>query len=287
MINVLITGGSGFIAGALLRRLEEFPGRYRAGGVSLRGGEWREKGFAGWDCVVHTAGIAHVLADPSMTDTYFRVNRDLTLEAARRAKADGVRQFVFLSSINVYGDPPPAGVRRVIGPDAPTAPASAYARSKLEAEQGLRELADADFRVAVLRPPMVYGRGCKGNYNALAALAMKAPAFPRFDNRRGAVYVENLAECIRLIVDGGEGGLFFPQDARVVSTAEIAAAIARAHGRKLPLLRGLNPAVRLLGRGGAARRAFGDMAYDTAMCLRPEGYRRFDFETSIRKTEIE
>ena len=286
MINVLITGGGGFIAGAVRSRLEEFPGRYRVGCVSLRDGAWREKGFSGWDCVVHAAGIAHVKNDPALEGEYLRVNRDLTLEVARRAKADGARQFIFLSSVIVYGDPPPAGARFTIGPDTPPAPANAYGRSKLEAEEGLRALADEGFRVAALRLPMVFGRGCKGNYNALAALAQKSPVFPRFENRRGVLYVENLAEYIRRIIDAGEGGLFFPQD-EIVSTAQLAAQIARAHGRRLSLLRALNPAVRLLGRRGMVRRAFGDMAADPALAARFEKWRRYDFEASIRRTEIE
>ena len=287
MINVLITGGSGFIAGAVRTRLADFPDRYRVESISLRTTGWEERGFSGFDCVVHTAGIAHVNPDPSRTEAYFRVNRDLTLAAARRAKADGVGQFVFLSSAIVYGDASPAGARRVIDPDTLPAPANAYGRSKLEAEEGLRAIADPGFRVAVLRPPMVYGRGCKGNYNALCAMAKKLPAFPRFENRRGVLYVENLAECIRLIIDGREQGLFFPQDERVVSTSELTAQIARAHGWRIALVPGFGPALRLLGGRGTVRRAFGDMAYDPAMTLRPEGYRRFDFETSIRKTEIE
>ena len=151
----------------------------------------------------------------------------------------------------------------------------------------LRTLEGEGFRVAVVRPPMVYGRGCKGNYNALSAMARKLPAFPRFENRRSVLYVENLAECLRLLIDGGAGGLYFPQDARVVSTAQIVAQIARARGRRIALLRGLNPLVRLLGRRGMARRAFGDLVYDPAMSTLPEGYRRFDFESSIRRTEIE
>ena len=287
MISVRITGGSGFIAGAVRARLEAFPARYRVGCVSLRDGEWREAGFSGWDCVVHTAGIAHVKNDPALEGEYLRVNRDLTLEVARRAKADGARQFIFLSSVIVYGDPPPAGERFMIGPDTPPAPANAYGRSKLEAEEGLRALEDETFRVAVLRLPMVFGRGCKGNYNALSAMARKLPAFPRFENRRSVLYVENLAECLRLLIDGGAGGLYFPQDARAVSTAQIVAQIARVRGRRIALLRGLNPLVRLLGRRGMARRAFGDLVYDPAMSALPEGYRRFDFESSIRRTEIE
>ena len=287
MIDVVITGGSGFVAGALRARLEEFPERYRVRAVSLRDAAWRREGFAGCDCVVHTAGIAHVTESPSMAEDYFRVNRDLTLETARRARADGVKQFIFLSSAIVYGDAAPAGVRRVIGPDTPVQPSGAYGRSKLEAEQGLRTLEGEGFRVAVVRPPMVYGKGCKGNYNALSAMARKLPAFPRFENRRSVLYVENLAECLRLLIDGGAGGLYFPQDARVVSTAQIVAQIARARGRRIALLRGLNPLVRLLGRRGMARRAFGDLVYDPAMSTLPEGYRRFDFESSIRRTEIE
>lgn len=287
MINVLITGGSGFIAGAVKKRLEQFPDRYRVETVSLRGDAWKARGFAGWDCVVHTAGIAHVKQDYELVAAYFRVNRDLALEAARRAKADGVNHFIYLSSMSVYGDALPAGVRRRIDGRTPPAPTNAYGQSKLEAEAGLRRLADADFAVAALRPPMVYGRGCKGNYNALRKLALRLPVFPRFENERSVLYVENLAECVRLIIDGRLRGLFFPQDAQTVSTAALAGAIVRAHGRKLPLLRCLNPVVRLLGRSGMGRRAFGDMAYDPAISARPEGYRVCDFETSILKTEIE
>ena len=285
MINVLITGGSGFIAGYIRARLEAFPDRYRVSAVSLRGEDWRKSGFSGWDCVVHTAGIAHVKADPSLDDAYYRINRDLALEVARRAKADGVGQFVFLSSINVYGSAAPAGERRVIGPDTNPAPEGAYARAKLEAEEGLARLAQEGFCVATLRLPMVYGRGCKGNYNALSALARRLPVFPRFENRRSAIYVENLAECVRLLIDSRAEGLFFPTDGPPVSTADFVRAIARARGRRIALWRALNPLVALLGRRGTARRAFGDMAYEEGMTAVPAGYRRFDFEESIRRTE--
>ena len=285
MKSVAITGRSSFIGNALRERLEAFPERYRVRMVSLRGEDWRGEGFAGADCVVHAAGIAHIKAKSIPDADYYRVNRDLALEAARRAKADGARQFVLLSSAIVYGEASPAGARRQIGPDTPTAPANAYGRSKLEAEQGLLALADEGFRVAVVRPPMVYGRGCKGNYNQLARLAGALPVFPRFDNARSVLYVENLAECLRLILDAEAGGLFFPQDARQLSTAELVDLVARARGRRVRFLRCLNPAVRLLGRRGIVRRAFGDMAYDSSMSRAPGDYRRFDTQTAIRRTE--
>ena len=285
MINVLITGKTSFIGGAVAARLNEFPDRYRVKTISLREDGWRTEGFKGWDCVLHAAGIAHVSPDPSLAVEYQRVNRDLTLEVARQAKADGVQQFIFLSSMIVYGDAPPAGVRRRIGPDTLPAPSNAYGQSKLDAEKGLQSLADAHFQVAVLRPPMVYGRGCKGNYNLLSRLARQMPFFPKFENERSILYVGNLAECVRLIVEDGGGGLYFPQEARTFSVCELVDAIARVHGRRMRFWKCLNPVVRLLGRRGLARRAFGDMAYDLQMSQRPAGYRRLDFETSIRETE--
>lgn len=287
MVNVTITGGSGFIARALAARLAEFPDRYRVRRVSLRGEEWKRAGFAGADCVVHTAGIAHVKGNPAMAPLYDRVNRGLALEAAQRARADGAGQFIFLSSAIVYGDAPPAGTRNIIGADTPVAPSGAYGRSKLDAEEGLRAMAGEDFRVAVVRPPMVYGRGCKGNYVTLAKLARTLPVFPRFENRRSVLYVENLAECLRLLIDARAQGTFWPQDGEILSTSELVRRVAAAHGRRIALLRCLNPAVRLLGRRGLARRAFGDVAYDPALSLRPDGYRRFDVGEAIRRTEAE
>lgn len=286
MINVRITGRSSFIGGAVAGRLGEFPGAYRTDLVSLRGNAWRTEGFRGADCVVHCAGIAHIKPDPGMEGEYMRVNRDLAIEAARRAKADGAAHFIFLSSIIVYGEASPAGERKVIGPDTPTAPANFYGKSKLEAEQGILALADENFTVSVIRPPMVYGKGCKGNYNTLSALARKLPLFPAMENHRSAIYVGNLAECIRLIIDGRLGGIFCPQDESITSTRAIAERIAHVHGKKMRFMRGLDPLVRLMGRRGVVRRAFGDMAYDLSMSEMPGNYRIFDPDTSIRNTEI-
>ena len=285
MLNIVITGAHSFIGNALARRLGEFPERYRVRLVSVRGDDWRGAGFAGADCVVHAAGIAHVNAKDVPDGEYLRVNRDLTVEVARRAKADGVGQFVFLSSVIVYGEASPAGERRTITASTPAAPAGAYGQSKLEAEQGLLKLADEGFRVAILRPPMVYGPGCKGNYRLLAKLARLTPLFPDFDNRRSLLYVENLAECLRLIVDGGLEGLFFPQDGVPLSTAGIVRHIAAATGRRVDFARWLNPLVRLAGRGGIVRRAFGDVAVDPALSDVPRGYRRFTTEEGIRRSE--
>jgi len=287
MINVLVTGRTSFIGNAVIDRLSEFPDSFSARRASVRDDAWRETGFKGIDAVLHAAGIAHIKPDPSLEAEYMRVNRDLAIEVAERAKADGVRHFIFLSSIIVYGDAAPAGKTKIIGPDTPAAPSGAYGRSKLEAEKGILALADENFRVSVIRPPMVYGKGCKGNYNTLSALARKMPVFPAFNNRRSVLYVGNLAECIRIILEKKLDGLFFPQEEKTVSTAELVSRIARAHGRKIHFLRCLNPLVKLAGQKGVVRRAFGDLAYDPGMSVLPGNYRIYDPDTSIRLTEIQ
>lgn len=284
MIRMLITGAHGFIGSAVCARLEGDP-RARAEAASVRGGAWREIDFSRYDCVLHAAGIAHVRSDGSLDAQYDEVNRRLTADLAARAKAAGVGQFIFLSSAIVFGEASPAGVRREIGPQTAPAPANAYGRSKLDAENALRALEGDGFRVAILRPPMVYGRGCKGNYNALVRLARRLPVFPDFDNRRSTLYVGNLAELVRQVALDRAQGTFHPRDGRPRSTADIVRAVCEAHGKRMRFSRALAPLVRLTGGRGLVRRAFGDMAYADAAADYPADYRRFSFEEAIRRTE--
>lgn len=284
MPDLLITGGSGFIATAVRNRLRAFP-EYHIDALSMRGDAWRSHDFSRYDAILHTAGIAHVSPDPSLEPQYRAVNFKLTRDLAETARREGVRQFVFLSSMIVFGEASPAGVRRIIRPDTPPAPANAYGQSKLDAENALRELETPDFRVAILRPPMVYGPGCKGNYNALVRLARTLPFFPEFENLRSMIYIENLAELIRLVLDRGASGTFHPSDGQPRSVSEIVRAVCAAHGKRMRFCRQLSPLIRLTGRSGLVRRAFGDMAYAPSMSDFPGDYRVTGFEEAIRRTE--
>lgn len=145
------------------------------------------------------AGIAHVSADPKLKDMYFAVNRDLTIAAAKKAKEDGAKQFIFMSSIIVYGNSARVGKERWITASTKETPADFYGQSKLEAEQGICPLADENFKVAVLRPPMIYGRDSKGNYRKLSALA-KSVRFSPISQIPGAcclwIICANLSDCL-------------------------------------------------------------------------------------------
>lgn len=284
MLKLLITGESGFIANAVLSHLKNSE-EIEATAVSVRGDDWKTMDFSGYDSILHTAGIAHVNPDPSLNDQYDRINHRLTAEIAQKAKAEGVKQFIFLSSIIVFGDAARAGKRHTITTKASPAPSNAYGHSKLDAENALRKLSCDSFRAAIIRPPMVFGRGCKGNYNTLAKLARKLPVFPEFYNNRSMLYVENLAELIRLIVIRRDRGTFHPQDTVPRSVTEIVHEICHVHGKRMRFLRVLSLPVRLLGFRGLVRRAFGDMAYSRTLSEYPVNYRIVSFQEAIRRTE--
>jgi UDP-glucose 4-epimerase len=252
-MKILITGASGDIAKAFAARTKEETRL-----ISLRGDAWRDISFEGYDAVLHTAGLAHVRESGRNRLAYFSVNRDLAFETAKKARADGVRQFVFLSSIAVYGL-----LRGHITADTPAVPASSYGRSKLEAEALITGLAGDSFHAAVLRPPMVYGPGCPGNYAKLCRLAEIAPFFPDYENARSLVSIENLCTQIESVIAGGQGGLFFPRDPAPVSTAEMAAKIAKARGRTLPLTRAFNiPISLMMPRSALLSKLFGSLTID-------------------------
>lgn len=285
MPELLITGGHSFIGGAVQARLRTASPEIHFTTLSLRDDGWKTADLSAYDAILHCAGIAHVDPSPSLNEQYDAVNHRLTVEFAVKARAEGVRHFVFLSSMIVFGEAAPAGMRRVIAPDTPTAPINAYGKSKLDAENALRTLERDDFAVTILRPPMVYGPGCKGNYNTLVRLARRLPVFPEFENHRSMLYVENLAELIRLVLLRRASGTFHPRDAAPRSVSEIVREICAAHGKTMRFSRALAPVVRLAGQRGLVRRAFGDMVYDSSMTDFPEDYRLFDFSEAIRRTE--
>lgn len=282
---MLIAGAGSFIGTAVERRLADFPGDYRSAVLDMRSDAWRAFDFAGFDSVVHVAGIAHVSPKPAMRALYEKVNRDLAIETARHAKAAGVRQFIFLSSSIVFGDAAPAGRDFEIAPDTAPNPSNAYGQSKLDAENGIRALENDSFRAAILRPMMVFGAGCRGNYTQLARFVGRFPLFPDFPNRRGTVYIEHLAELIRLLIDRGGGGTYHVQDA-VVRTSDFVREIASARGKRMAFPRCPNPLIRLFGRLGIVRRAFGGFCYRKDMADCGLSYQTHTFAECVRRTEV-
>lgn len=258
MKRILITGERGYIGTSLARCLEGRPEAYQVRRIGLRDGGWGAESFAGYDAVVHTAGIAHIRETAENAALYDRVNRDLTAAVARKAAESGVGQFVFLSSMSVYGLETGTILR-----ETQPRPVSSYGRSKLEAEDLLHGLESGGFRVAVLRPPMVYGRGCKGNFQTMVELVRRSPVFPKVQNRRSMIDIDSLCEFIRRTVDEGRSGTFCPQNSRYMCTSEMAEDIAQALGKRIFFSGAAGLAARLGCRvSPLCRKAFGSLVYD-------------------------
>jgi len=284
MKKILITGATSYIGKSFESYMKQFSTDYLIDTVSLRNNAWKKKDFSPYDVVFHVAGIAHVSTDPKMADLYFKVNRDLTIETAKKAKTDGVKQFIFMSSIIVYGNSP--GVEKVIDRNTMPDPSNFYGKSKLEAEEGLNLLASEKFKIVTLRPPMIYGKGSKGNYPKLAKAAQMLPIFPEIGNRRSMLHIDNLCEFIRKMIDNEESGIFFPQNAEYVETSKMVKLIAEAHGREVRLVKVFNPAIRFMaGKIGIINRVFGSLVYEESMSLYKENYRIRSFKESVRLTE--
>jgi UDP-glucose 4-epimerase len=284
--KILITGANSYIGTSFEKWVAQWPDKYSVDTVDMIDGTWKEKDFSGYDVVFHVAGIAHVSADPKMEDLYYKVNRDLAIETAKKAKYDGVKQFIFMSSIIVYGDSGHINKKRVITRDTIPNPTNFYGNSKLQAEEGIKPLESNEFKVVILRPPMIYGKGSKGNYPKLAKMARKLPVFPDIDNERSMLHIDNLCEFIRLMIDNEERGLFFPQNKEYVKTSEMVRLIAEAHGKKIKLTRVFNPLLKILGNfTGVINKAFGNLVYEQSLSEYAESYRIRDLRESIVITE--
>lgn len=279
MKRILIAGEDSYIGGRLAAWLD--TALYRCDTLDMRGDGWKNRDFCIYDLVVLVAGIAHVRETAENRALFEQVNFRLAVETGKKAKRDGVKQFVFFSSMSVYG----LEVGRVHADTQPN-PTTAYGRSKLQAEQELRALEDKAFRVAVLRPPMIYGPGCKGNYQRLSRLVRSLRVFPRVKNERSMLYIDTLCAFLDHLLQSGEGGLYFPQNPVYVSTDELAGSIAKAYGLWLFQPAGFGWLLRLLGRnGGSIGKLFGTLTYDQSMsnAFMPENPTAFAL--SIRETE--
>jgi UDP-glucose 4-epimerase len=286
--KLLITGANSYIGVTFENYIKaNHPSQISIDTIDMVDGSWKNADFSGYDAVFHVAGIAH--ADVShvteeVKQRYYAVNTTLAIDTAKKAKEAGVRQFIFMSSMIVYG-----GMAHVSA-DTQPCPSNFYGDSKWKADEGIRELETEEFRTAVLRPPMIYGKGSKGNYPALARLAKKLPVFPKVNNKRSMLYVENLCEFLYYIITEERCGIFFPQNSDLVNTSELVAQIAAASGHGIWVTRLLAPFAALgmhipgaIGR--LCNKAFGSSFYDLDMSEIGRDYRVADLEESVRRSE--
>lgn len=282
MKKVLITGANSFVGMNIEMWLLQSPGEFAVDTVDTMNEAWKQADYTKYDAVFHVAGIAHVDPKPEMASLYYKVNRDFAIEVARWAKEHGVKQFIYMSSRIVYHaskDMKP----NITTPETEPNPNDFYGDSKLQAEKGLNELACDTFKVAIIRPPMIYGPGNKGNLPRLAWLAQKTPIFPAWHNKRSMLHVYNLAEFIKQVIMRELSGTFYPQNAEYADTVEIVRCFAKEHGHKVWITKLLNPFVWL----GSfflppIPKMFSDSYYVQEMSQYDFDYQVISFEDSLK-----
>lgn len=290
MKRVLITGANSYIGTSFERYIKEnYSDELKIDTLDMLDPKWKEFDFSKYEIVFHVAGIAHADVGNVSEETkqlYYKVNCDLAYETASKAKESNVKQFIYMSSIIVYGESAPYGKSKIITKDTKPDPANFYGDSKLQGEMKLAPLQDNSFNIVIIRPPMIYGKGSKGNYQLLSKLAKKLPIFPNVKNERSILYIENLCEFIRLLMDDNAYGTFYPQNREYASTTEIVKNI----NPKIKVLELMNIGVIIASKiPGKIRilcnKAFGNLMYEQTMSGYHENYCCYSLEESIKKSE--
>lgn len=293
--KVLITGANSYIGTSFEKWIEENDNSIHIDTLDMKDIKWRDKDFGGYDVIFHVAGIAHSdvgKATEEQKKQYYKINTELAIECAKKAKKENVKQFIFMSSMIVYGESAPIGKEKIITRETPVNPANFYGDSKVKAEIGLNDLVDNQFKVAILRPPMIYGKGSKGNYPLLSKIAKKIPIFPKVENQRSMLYIGNLCKFLQLIIKNEDEGFFFPQNTEYVSTYDMVEKIAQIHEKKIILISAFNIVLKLVGRTSnrvaqLINKAFGNIVYAKELSTYSQKYQEYDLMDSLQMTERE
>lgn len=282
MKKILITGQNSYIGTHVKNWLDNE--KYDVRELDVKTDEWREENFSEYEVILHVAGIAHVSTNKKLEDLYYKVNRDLAVEVAKKAKQEKVKQFIFMSSMIIYGDDTILGQRKLIDKDTVPQPKNFYGNSKLEAEKEIKKLENEDFKTTIIRTPMVYGPNCKGNFQKLKKIARLSPIFPDIENDRSMIYIDNLCEFIKHAIDAEKYGIFYPQNKEYISTKQIIQIMAENMNKKIYFIKLFNPILKLMSKKiNLINKVFGTKIYAKELSGEFD-YIVVDNEESIRRS---
>ena len=258
--KILITGTNSYVGNSFAEYGKE---DFTIDKISVRDEGWKNLDFSKYDSILHLAAIVHGSEKTDLV-RYRQINKDLTITLANKAKQAGVSQFIFMSTMAVYGLEGGVGIGVVINRKTKPNPKTMYAISKYEAELDIEKLQDEDFTVSIIRPPMIYGDDCPGNYTLLKKLAKYAFIFPDIKNQRSVLHIDKLSQELKTIVEEKQSGIFMPQDDNYFCTSEfIKQYRADKLGKKTYLTKVFNPIVRIMAKKiSFVNKVFGNLVYE-------------------------
>lgn len=273
MKRILITGANSYIGTSFEKWMQQFGDDYQIDTIDMHGEAWRENDFSVYDSIFHVAGIAHADVSKVSEETkqlYYKVNCDLAVETAKKYKRDldgKIGQFIYMSSIIIYGDGTSINKKRVITVETEPNPSNFYGDSKLKAEIGLQMIKNDYFKLVILRPPLIYGNENKGNYKSLEKIAEITPIFPRIKNEKSVLSINILCSYVKEVIDQKKEGIFFPQNPEYMVTSDEIKKIAESKGKKFYLVKGFSWLIIILGLfpgkiGKLTNKAFGNLVYE-------------------------
>lgn len=248
IMKLLILGKTSYVGLAVKNYIQKYHHDMEVEIASSRNGDWKEYDFGKYTAVYNVSGLCHADSKHGTPEQYMNINGKLPIEMGKKAKNDGCKLFINMSSSIVYGNMSLLGEEKVIDQKTIPKPVNVYGESKLFAEEGLKKLETGDFGVAIIRAPLIYGENATGNFIYLVKFAQKSPIFPNIRNKQSMIYIDNLCELIYLIVKNQQRGTYLPQDKRKICTSKMVKDMSVMYGNKLHLTKIFNPILYLLSR---------------------------------------
>ncbi|MCE5098540.1 NAD-dependent epimerase/dehydratase family protein [Staphylococcus cohnii] len=285
MKNILITGENGYVGNQFQYLLEKDG--FKVERTSLRNNDWKHQSLRKYDVIIHLAALVHNNNANAKIIDYMNVNFHLTKELAEKAKKDGVNQFIFFSTMSIFGLNGSLLEKCEINQFTPYNPITAYGQSKLLAEKEIRKLENDAFVVNIVRPPMIYGKESPGNFSKLIKIANISRIYPRFKNERSVIHIDNLYKDLLSLVENPMSGTIHPQNPEYMNTNNALSLIRKHQGKRERIIELPVPRIMksLLGKVGIINKVYGSLTYSKEIDLRKINSKQYDnFEQTIEKT---
>jgi len=230
-MNILLTGSNGFI-GSYFKN--HYSNKYKIESFSFLNNNFEDLSLSNIDTVIHLSALVHQMGGASKNE-YEKVNITQTLDLAKKAKKSGVKHFLFMSTVKVYGEETDIAYTE----KSVCLPQDEYGQSKLKAELELQKIEDEKFKISIIRTPIVYGYGVKANMKNLINLVDKNPILPfaKIKNKRSMVYIGNLCHLIDEVMIQNKSGIFLASDDEAISTTKLIILISQSLDKKTSLIK--------------------------------------------------